>query len=100
MLELESGVKYRVQIAAGHREVSVQAYFRSYRLENPVKMEMHDGWYKYTVGPFTEYKAARDYRVNLSNTTKITDAFVAAYNNGKRITVQDALMALNQTWVR
>lgn len=97
----EKGVSYKVQITAAHREVG-SAYFKArHRYSGDFNIERHQGWIKYVTGGAASYQDARDLRNSLVQAGhEFPGPFVTAYNNGERITVQEALMLSNQQWVQ
>jgi cell division septation protein DedD len=92
-------IHYSVQIGAFQKSVNANSLKRKYGISEAVKTEMHEGYTKCTFGKYNEYKAARDNRETVRN-KGVNDAFVTAYNSGKRITVQEALMVSNQKWYK
>ncbi len=95
----ETGVYYRVQIAAGKNNVKREEFAKRYTFNEDLKLESIDGWFKYTTGHHQVYKAARDDRTRITaKYQKFKGPFVTAYNDGERITVQEALMITNQKW--
>lgn len=97
----EKGIAFKVQITAAHREVGREYFAGRHRFHEPFSIERHEGWIKYTTGSFAQYREARDKRVALvAAGHDLPGPFVTAYNNGERITVQEALMLSSQTWVQ
>ena len=94
----EKNVAYKVQVGAFREGITIAKYQKKFNLKDQISLENHQGWTKLITGSFSEYKTARDKRNNLRN--KVKTAFVTAYNQGERITVQEALMITNQKWVQ
>jgi hypothetical protein len=91
-LPVQDGVYFRVQLAATSRFTDANTSFAVHNLSKPVLVEQHNGLYKYTVGSFSTYDQANDFR-NLVLSKGIKGAFVVAYRNGRRIDVMDARKA-------
>lgn len=94
----EKTINFRVQICALSKIDRSTSYFQSKYSIGKVNMEFHEGWRKYTTGKYSQYRDARDYRETMRS-RGVENPFVTAYNNGKRITVQEALMVSNQKWI-
>lgn len=105
----QNGVTYQVQIMALQNNRAASTVSSYYGIGNVVKTQ-HEGLNKYLLkATHTEYKAARDARegvrgtvvsVNTQRGQPSAPPFVVAFNSGRRITVQDALMATSQKWYR
>ncbi len=92
-------VSYRVQICATRNPVNTDYFVKNNNVQVKIYADMHEGWHKFTVGNYTAYSQARNYREAVRESYNIKNPFVTAYNNGNRITVQEALTISNQTWV-
>lgn len=93
-----SNVQYSVQVGAYRKAIGVDVIESRFSL-NGVSTEMHNGLNKFVIGRHEEYRHARDSRETIKG-KGAADAFVTAYNLGRRITVQEALMITNQKWFR
>jgi N-acetylmuramoyl-L-alanine amidase len=91
-LPVQDGIYYRVQLAAASSFSDASKTFAAHNLSRPVLVERHNGLYKYTVGSFSTYAQAIDFRSTVLS-RGIKGAFVVAYRNGKRINVIDARKA-------
>lgn len=97
----QTGITYRVQIAAGHNNLRKTEFEKLYNFPEGYTLESIDGWLKYTTGSHEYYKDARIDRDRISSQyDKFQGPFVTAYNDGERITVQEALMITNQEWLQ
>ncbi len=97
----ETGITYKVQILAAHRIVNKSFMKKTYNFKESFNIENHEGWVKYTTGKFSEYGKARDARERMkSDYTTLPGPFVTAYNDGERVTVQEALLISQQSWVQ
>jgi len=92
---------YKVQLLALRKAKAVETITRYFKIQEPISLEMADGYTKYTAGYHEDYKSAHDARDNFkAYNNMLSGSFVTAYNQGKRITVQEALMITNQKWYK
>ena len=95
-----AGIAYKVQICAGHEPVNVDVHFsKVYKFsEEKIYTENHEGWIKYIIGSYDTYVSAKQRRNTVTAGYQFPGPFVTAYNQGRRITVQEALMISKQKW--
>ncbi|MCF6241846.1 MAG: hypothetical protein L3J74_10945 [Bacteroidales bacterium] len=82
-----SGIIYRVQIAASKVPVSMKELQKIYPANSPIHTSIENGWYKYSVGLFNTYREAQKFKINIG----VKDAFVVAYINNNRVDISEAL---------
>ncbi|MFC2107168.1 hypothetical protein ACFLRY_02410 [Bacteroidota bacterium] len=79
-------LEYRVQIGARYGQELPNNYFQNrYKIDYPVSVGRHMGWYKYTVGSFETRPPASDLRRELIRNYNVKDPFIVRFINGHRI---------------
>ncbi|MDA0728645.1 MAG: hypothetical protein O3B70_00530 [Bacteroidetes bacterium] len=91
--------RFAVQLLAVHRDLSPAEVAQATGYAHSTHIERNEDWRKYLTDDVTTYAAAHDLRDEVWSSTRATDAFVTASLDGERITVQEALLMSNQTWI-
>jgi hypothetical protein len=86
-----NGLVFRVQVAATKRKVEGSDFKAQFNLSDNVAWEEHEGWNKYVIGEFQNYKAAKAYSNSVRDNNGVPGPFVTSYLDGVRISVQEAL---------
>lgn len=95
----EGNVQYSVQVGAFRNAIQSDVLSKKFNISETIKSEMAEGYNKFMIGSFNEYKQARSHREDVKQ-KGCSSAFVVAYNGAKRITVQEALMITSQKWFK
>jgi hypothetical protein len=92
----DSGIVFKVQIGAFKDEVPLQIANQFIKIANKGIKNYKDnnGLTIYTLGNFKSYEEASKLRTEISSV--VTDAFIVAYNNGVKISVDEAKTLQNK----
>lgn len=93
------GLAYAVQLLANHRDLTAEELATELGYTGSHTIYKHEGWHKYLTPEVTTYQEAHDVRSKVWTSTTATDAFVTASLEGTRISLQEALLLSNQTWI-
>ena len=92
-------VAFAVQLLANHRDLSADEWAKDFDFHGQTHTIRHEGWHKHLTDNVSTYAKARTMRSDIWESTAATDAFVTASLEGERITVQEALLISDQTWI-
>lgn len=83
-------ITFRIQLAASSEKSLPEALAKRYNVKpEEIAEEFHNGMYKYTVGNFNNLAGARE--AMGKNEAMKTGCFIAGYENGTRIALEDAI---------
>ncbi len=89
---VKEGIDFRVQFCASFKAPVEKNYYKKIE-ENISEFKVEytkndDGYYRYTIGSFTDYKDARQMEKRVKK-LGYDEAFIVAYNNGVKIGIEE-----------
>jgi len=84
-------IEFRIQIAASAKEMNIGQLKARYNITDQIRIEKHNGLWKYTLGSYSLYDAAKAGLPICQNKNGVTGAFITAYQNELRISVGSAI---------
>jgi len=85
ILDRGTGTYFRVQLTANLNPFDATTFYRQAGVTREVLVEQHNGYYKYTVGPFQTYDQALLYKEQVDRLEGVEGSFVVGYRNGNRV---------------
>ena len=86
-------IVFKIQILAVSKPVHIGPFFKGMR---NVEENFEDGLYKYTVGETSDFEHTNTVTLNQVLKNGFKDAFVMAFEDGERITIEKALELLKK----
>ncbi|MEE4197977.1 MAG: SPOR domain-containing protein [Bacteroidales bacterium] len=86
----DTGFLFKVQIAASKNKLNDQELKSIYRGSKKINQSFEDGWYKYSLGEFTDYDEAK----TLRKQTGVKDAFIVSSYDGEKIPLYMAVRGI------
>ena len=98
VMQIDSGIVFKVQIGAFKEEVPLEIANKFLKIAKKGVKNYKDanGLTIYTVGTYKTYTEAASVRTEVVNEAAITDAFIVAYKDGNKITIDEARALIGQ----
>ncbi len=92
--EERDNVRYGIQLKASYlRPLDIAAIADEFNIDEPIREDFQDDWYRYSVGDFNMYWKAKEYRNILLTRHNAQGSFVIAFEDDIRTSIVDLIGA-------
>jgi len=92
LIKEKNNIIFKIQIAASKKPLGIEHLNKICKSNEIIHSEYNDKWYKYYIGFYETYKDAQEHKFS----SGVSDAFIIAYKNGKRISMKEFKRYVNK----